>query len=111
MENKKYKIGQEIEFEEDFEIESFRGRKIQVKKGDKAITNSRGFITYVTGNAKEMRQVVEGMTVEDYDHRNISKMILQRLINVYNLKEFMEYEEIESKEMIDEIEDVLCEIL
>lgn len=111
MENKKYKIGQEIKFEEDFEIESFRGRKIQVKKGDKAIANSRGFITYITGNARDMRQVIEGMTVENYDHRNISKMILQRLINVYNLEEFMEYEEIEYSEMIDEMEDVLCEIL
>ncbi|MGL5642048.1 MAG: hypothetical protein ACRDDM_07255, partial [Paraclostridium sp.] len=83
----------------------------EVKKGDKAIVNSRGFIEYISGKSKGIRQVVKGITVEDYDHRNISKMILQRLINVYNLEEFMEYEEIESKEMIDEIEDVLCEIL
>ncbi|MEG1310677.1 MAG: hypothetical protein RR942_04730 [Romboutsia sp.] len=111
MENKRYKIGQQIKFEENFEIESFRGRKIQVKKGDKAVVTGRGLITYLTGEAKEMRQVVKEMTVEDYDHRNISKMILQRLINVYNLEEFMEYEEIQFKEMIDEMEDVLCEIL
>lgn len=111
MENKKYKIGQEIKFEEDYEIESFRGRKIQVKKGDKAITNSRGFITYITGNARDMRQVVEGMTVEDYDHRNIAEMIYNRLNLVYGLENFVSDEEIEYSEMIDEMEDVLCEIL
>ena len=111
MKINEYKIGQEIEFKADFEIETFRDRKIEVKKGDKAVVTSRGFITYITGNARDMRQVVDGMTVEGYDHRNIAKMILQRLINVYNLEEFMEYEEIESKEIIDEIEDVLLEIL
>lgn len=111
MKNKKYKIGQEIEFEEGFEIETFRGRKIEVKKGDKAVVTSRGIITYLTGNARDMRQVVEGMTVEGYDHKNISKMILQRLINVFDLEVFMEYEEIGYSEMIDEMEDVLWEIL
>ena len=58
-----------------------------------------------------MIQCLSGVNIEGYDHENIAKMILQRLINVYNLEEFMEYEEIGVKEIIDEIEDVLCEIL
>ncbi|WP_148550682.1 hypothetical protein [Paraclostridium bifermentans] len=82
MKNKEYKIGQEIKFE-----------------------------TYITGNAREMRQVVEGMTIEDYDHRNIAEMIYNRLNLVYGLENFLSDEEIEYSEMIDEMEDVLCEIL
>lgn len=82
MKNKEYKIGQEIKFE-----------------------------TYITGNEREMRQVVEGMTIEDYDHRNIAEMIYNRLNLVYGLENFLSDEEIEYSEMIDEMEDVLCEIL
>ncbi|MCU9808348.1 hypothetical protein LEQ06_09330 [Paraclostridium sp. AKS46] len=107
-----YRIGQEIEFIEDFEIEkAISKEKIQVKKGDTAVITSSGTAIHTKGQARGMIQCLSEIDIAGYDHRNISKMILQRLINVYNLEEFMEYEEIESKEIIDEIEDVLCEIL
>lgn len=111
MENKEYKIGQQIEFKEDFNVKTFNGRKLEVKKGDKAVVNSKGFIEYISGNSKGIRQVVEGMIVKDYDHRNIAEMIYNRLNLIYGLENFVSDEEIEYSEMIDEMEDVLCEIL
>ena len=54
---------------------------------------------------------INDIEVKGYDYKNISKMILQRLIDVYNLEEFMEYEKIEHSEMIEEIENVLIDIL
>lgn len=54
---------------------------------------------------------INDIEFKGYDYKNISKMILQRLIDVYNLEEFMEYEEIEHSEMIEEIENVLIDIL
>lgn len=106
-----YKIGQQIEFKEDYSVKTFNGRNIEVKKGDKAIVNSRGFIEYTSGKAKGIRQIVDGITVEGYDHMNISKQILNRLLSEYDLQEFMDYEEISIKGFLEEIEDVLCEIL
>lgn len=106
-----YKIGEQIEFKKDYSVETFNGRKLEVKKGDKAIVNSRGFIEYTSGKAKGIRQIVDGIKVEGYDHMNISKQILKRLISGYNLEGFMEEEELSMQEFLEEIEDVLCEIL
>lgn len=112
MKKQTYKIGQEIQFIEDFEIEKVISKeKVQVKKGDTAVITSHGTAIHTKGQARGMIQCLSGVNIEGYDHENIAKMILQRLINVYNLEEFMEYEEIGVKEIIDEIEDVLCEIL
>ncbi|MBN8046919.1 MAG: hypothetical protein KH369_16285 [Paraclostridium bifermentans] len=112
MENKEYKIGQEIEFLEEFEIEKVISKeKVQVKKGDTAVITSSGTAIHTKGQARGMVQCLSGVNIDGYDHRNIAKSILQRLNNVFNLEEFTYYEEITFSEMVDEIEDVLCEIL
>lgn len=112
MDKKTYKIGQEIEFIDDFEIEkAISKEKVQVKKGDTAVITSHGTAIHTKGQARGMIQCLSGVSIEGYDHRNISEMIFKRLNNVYGLENFLEDEEIDYSEMIDEIEDVLCEIL
>ncbi|MRZ28063.1 hypothetical protein GKD08_04710 [Paeniclostridium sordellii] len=112
MGDKVYKIGQEIVVKEDFKINTITNEKVMtVKEGDKGFLDSKGFLNLRTGKGRGKIIKINDIEVKGYDHRNISKLILQRLNNVFNLEEFMEYEEIEKSEMIEEIEDVLMEIL
>ena len=107
----KVKIGQEIKSAISFETETFGGRKITIKEGDKGIVAGSGFILHSSGNASGMIQMVDNMELEGYDYENISKMILNRLNVVFGLEEFLENEEIDPKEIIDELEDLLSDIL
>ena len=112
MKNKVYKIGQEIIVKKDFKINTTISEKVMtVKEGDKGFLDSKGILNLTTGKGRGKFIKINDIEVKGYDHRNISKMILQRLINEYGLDEFIEYEEIEKSEMIEEIEDVLMEIL
>ena len=107
----KVKVGQEIKFKESFEIETFGGRKIDVKEGDRSIIIGSGLVKHTSGNARGMIQKLDGLEVEGYDCRNISKLILNRLNVVFGLEEFLENEEIDKEEIVDEIEDLLVDIL
>lgn len=107
----KVKVGEEIKFKEDFDIETFGGRKINVKEGDRGIVTGNGFIKHLNGNARGMMQKIEGLDVNGYDYENISKMIFNRLNNLFGIKLMLEDEEIEHKEFIEEIQDVLSDIL
>lgn len=106
------KLGQEITFKNDFKIETLiTNTKLQVKEGDKGIATRTG-LKIINGEGRgKITNYQEGEHIRGYDHRNISKMILRRLNGVFNLEEFMDYEEISFSEMIDEIEDVLTDIL
>ncbi len=108
----RYKIGQEIEITEKFTLKTIGGREITVNAGDKAIIDSRARIKYVSGQARNVMQMLEkGIEVNGYDHRNIASMILNRLNGVFGIEEFLDYNDINDDEMIDEIEDVLTDIL
>lgn len=108
----KYKIGQEIEITEDFTLKTVGGRELTVKAGDKAIIDSRSRIKYISGQARDVMQMLEkDVEVGGYDHRNIASMILNRLNGVFGIEEFLDYNDINDDEMIDEIEDVLMDIL
>lgn len=106
------KIGQEIMVKEDFKINTMVSDKVKtVKKGDKGFMDSRGFLHLTTGNGIGKIVKIDDIEVKGYDYRNISSIIFRRLINAYDLDEFMDYEGIEATEIIDEIEDVLMDIL
>lgn len=106
------KIGQEIVVKEDFKINTIVSDKvITVKEGDKGFLNSKGFFNITTGKGRGKIVKVNDIEVKGYDHRNISEIIFKRLNNVYGLENFLEDEEIDYSEMIDEIEDVLMNIL
>lgn len=106
------KIGQEIEFKNDFKIETVLSKTIlQVKEGDKALVTKRG-LKILTGEAKgKITAFAKNDKVAGVDYENIANIIFRRLINAYDLDEFMDYEGIKESEMIDEIEDVLMDIL
>jgi hypothetical protein len=111
MKKQTYKIGQEIEFIEDFEIEKVISKeKVQVKKGDTAVITSNGTAIHTKGKARGMIQCLSGVELEGYDHENIAKMIFKRLDNEFNLTEYLR-DDYYIETIVDEIEDVLCEIL
>lgn len=108
----KLKIGQEVEFIENFEIETYINKtKLQVKKGDKALVTKCGF-KILTGECRgKITSFVGNGEPKGFDYENISKLILNRLNSVFGLESYMDDEEIEPKEFLDEIEDVLTDIL
>ena len=108
----KYKIGQEIEITEDFTFKTVGGRELTVKAGDKAIIDSRARIKYISGQARNVMQMLEkGIEVNGYDHVNIAKMIANRLNQVFGLEEFLDDNDIAAESFEIEIEDVLIDIL
>jgi len=107
-----YKIGEEIGFNSDFEIElAFSGDKLLVKQGDKGFLDSKGMIHYTTGQARGKIQKIKEIEVKDYAHDNISKIIFRRLNNEFNLKEALDDYDVSEKDFIDSIEDILMDIL
>lgn len=108
----KYKIGQEIEITEDFTLKTVGGRELIVKAGDKAIIDSKARIKYISGQARNVMQMLEkGIEVNGYDHVNIAKMIANRLNQVFGLEEFLDDNDIAAESFEIEIEDVLIDIL
>ena len=107
----KYKIGQEIEITEDFTLKTVGGRELTVKAGDKAIIDSRARIKYISGQARNVMQMLEkGIEVNGYDHVNIAKMIANRLNQVFGLEEFLDDNDIAAESFEIEIEDVLIDM-
>lgn len=108
-----YKIGEEIGFSYDYDIESaFGGDKLTVKEGDRGFLDSRGMIHYTTGQARGKIQSLKGeIKVEGYDYENIAKMIYKRLKNEFMLDEHLEGYDMSEKDFIEEIEDILTDIL
>lgn len=106
------KIGQEITIREDFEINNIVSNTvINIKEGDKGFLDSKGFLHITTGNGRGKIVKMDGIEPTCYDYGNISKMVFDRLDGVFGLKNFLEDEEIDIKEFIEEIEDVLIGIL
>ena len=107
-----YRLGQEVKFKHCFEIEATISKtKLQVKEGDRAIATRSGF-KIVTGEAKgKILNFVDGEEVKGHDYSNIARMIYRRLNAVYGLEMYLDDEEIEMDEFLEEIEDVLMDIL
>lgn len=106
------KIGQELQIKEDFKINTIVSNKvITVKQGDKGFIDSVGHLHITTGNGKGKVVKINNAEVKGYDYENISKLILNRLNSVFGLEEYFKDEDIDSKEVIDEIEYILMEIL
>lgn len=108
----KYKIGEEIGFSQDFEIEAvFSGNKVTVKEGDRGVIDSRGNVHYTTGQARGKIQHLDNAEMKGYDHHNIAEMLFKRLKNQFMLEEHLEGYDLSEKDFIEELEDVLSDIL
>lgn len=106
------KIGQEIVVKEDFKINTIVSDKVMtVKEGDKGFLDSKGLMHITTGKGRGKIVKINDVEVEGYDHANISKLILDRLNRVFNMKEFLDDNDIASETFEVEIEDILMDIL
>ena len=111
MKDEVLKVGQEIVITKDFTLKSCLGTKVlEVKKGDKAYVDRNGCVHYITGQARGMIQNVNA-EINGFDYENISKIIFNRLGNIYNINELLDDYDIDKDRVIEEIEDVLIEIL
>ena len=106
------KIGKEIKFKNDFEIETMiKKDKIKVKKGDKAIVTKHG-LKILNGYARgKILPFEKNNKPEGIDYENISKLIYRRLNSEYDMLEFFIDYEIDKKDFIYSIEDILLDIL
>lgn len=108
----KSKIGQILTIEEDFKIiTGICGNEIIVKKGDTGYVDSKGAIHYLTGAARGKIQVGKDIKIKGYDYESIATLIYKRLHCEYELGDMFGDYDIEKKEFIDSIEDILNEIL
>lgn len=106
------KIGQEVVVKDDFKINTTVSEKVKtVKKGDRGYIDSEGFIHITTGNCKGKILKLNDVKFKGYDYENISKMVFDRLKSSFEIEKFLIAEEIESKYLIEEIEDILRDIL
>jgi len=108
-----YKIGEEIGFSQDFEIESvLSGNKVVVKAGDRGFIDSNGHVHYTTGQARGVIQKIgKEIKISEYDHHNIAKMLWNRLKTQFEIEEFLGDYDVSEKDVIGEIEDILSDIL
>lgn len=106
------KIGEEIKIKEDFKINTTISEKvITIKKGDKGYIDSNGFLHLLTGNGRGKIVKINDVKVKGYDHENITKLIFDRLNTEIRLEEILENEELNNKDLLEVIEDVLSDIL
>lgn len=106
------KIGQEIVITSDLEIKTAFGEvTIPVKAGDEGYVDSSGFVHYISGKARGKIQAIKDCEVEGYDHENIAKLIFKRLDSCFHIGDRLEDYELSEKDLVNEIEDILCDIL
>ncbi|MBC2581341.1 hypothetical protein [Clostridium sp. DJ247] len=80
----KYKIGQKIEFTDNFSISVEKGKNANIVKGDQAIVvrkvgNTSGEIVYVTGEASGLSQVISIEVDDNIDADLLAKRIMDEL--------------------------------
>ena len=107
---KNFKIGEQIQITQDYEIEAtLSDTKLHIKKGDKGFIDKNGNIHYTTGEAKGIIHLMKSFKAEDYDTESIANIIMKYL-NYYDIKSILEDNGIEIKDFKDTITEALDEI-
>ncbi|AWI06079.1 hypothetical protein [Clostridium drakei] len=81
---RKYKIGEKIQFTQNAVIETNKGKKVKIKKGDEAMVIRRvddecGEIVYVTGEAAGLSQVIAIEVDGELNTNYFAKKIMEEL--------------------------------
>ena len=107
-----YKLGQEIKFEDDIKVKSILSEdKLHIKKGDKAIVIKNGF-KIINGEARgKTINFDRNEQIKGCDYKNISKLIYRRLDAMYGVGIYLDNEEIEIDDFLEEVIDVLIDFL
>lgn len=82
----KYKIGQKIEFTDNFSISVENGKNAKIVKGDQAmvvrkVDNTSGEILYITGEATGLSQVISIEVDDNIDADLLAKRIMDEMGN------------------------------
>jgi uncharacterized protein YlzI (FlbEa/FlbD family) len=80
----KYKIGEKIEFTNEFTISVANGKKAKILKGDKAmvvrkVDDNSGEIVYITGEASGLSQIISIQVDDNVDADYLAKRIMEDL--------------------------------
>lgn len=81
---RKYKIGEKIQFTQNAVIETNKGKKVKIKKGDEAmvirkVDDECGEIVYVTGEAAGLSQVIAIEVDGELNANYFAKKIMEEL--------------------------------
>ncbi|MCD7996477.1 MAG: hypothetical protein LUH21_04505 [Clostridiales bacterium] len=105
-----YKIGQILTFSQDVEIEkALSGEKVIIPKGNKIIIGADKLAHHISTGM--IQPLPEGTEVRGYDCEGIAEYIFTCLRCHLPLGEMMEDYDLSKKDVIDEIEYALEEIL
>ena len=108
----KYKIGQKIVAEKDFDVKGFFDEpSIPVKKGDEAFIDSKGMIRWQTGKARGKIQKLNDAEMVGYDTKNIANIIIDSLGRYGVLEEILEDYDIDISDIKETIEYALDDIV
>lgn len=104
------RIGEEIVIQEDVEIITFINKEVvQVKRGDTGLILGNGNVKYLTGEAEGIEHFCD-YEVSGVDYEGIAKRIFNKLDEKCALKIYLESGNINQKEFLYEIEEVLEEL-
>lgn len=107
-----YVIGQVIGFEEDFEIKScLSNSKVFVKKGDKAVITKRGYRILSGDGEGKILPFDDDVNIAGYSTSSMAKFIYEKLRYEHPFDDILEDYDIDSKEIICNIEDTLYDLL
>lgn len=106
-----YRLGEIIKTDIDQKIKRTVSGTIEtLPKGSELLVTRTGFKVL----SRECRGAIlplNGKEIKGTDYLNISKLIFNRINGVFGLEMYLEDEEIEYQDLIEEIEDVLMDIL
>lgn len=106
-----YRLGQVIKIGTDQKIKRMVSGDIEtLPKGSQLLVTRTGF-RVLNGLFKDFMLPLNGKTIKGADYTNIARTIYSRLNAVYGLEMYLDDEEIEMDEFLEEIEDVLMDIL
>lgn len=80
-----FKIGEEVKFKEDFEVETFGGRNLKITTKDKAIACINDKIRVLSGEAKHVYVKLDSAKTKGYDYANLANLVYKGLNGYFRI--------------------------